>query len=166
MTGGMGLDNSAGGLPPQAVSLSPMEILSIRTQSNSSSGLSGENVVVSPFGELILALTQAFLQNETVFKQSAAQAATRLQNEAEQNARNAEQKQFLVKVANALQQASETGQMPQLPSLPTTSFQAYSKTGQPSAVTPSPQSTQVFSSLANQVNAAVQSLSQLSEGQN
>jgi hypothetical protein len=118
-------------------------------------------VVISPFGEFIIALIRIQMMNTEFFKQTAAQAAARLQNEAIQ-ARNAEANQFLTGVATALQQASQTGSLSSIPAPPAPkAAQAYTWVGQPvtaKAVSTIPQTdaaslTQLFSTLATQINA-------------
>jgi hypothetical protein len=169
MTGNATLENSGNIAQLQiALPLTPTEALSATAQGNTTpagNGTSSGNVVISLFGELILALTNVLLQNAAIFKETAAQAAARIQSEAEQQAAAAS-KQFLTAVANALQKSSETGQLPQLASVPTPSFQAYSRTGQPapalpatSIPTPAPSDSisQLFMMLAHQAKAAGQS---------
>jgi hypothetical protein len=164
MTVGVGLESGGGVSTSLPQPLSPMELLSANSQGSATTGASGSNgesVIISPFGELILALTQVLLQNAAIFKETAAQAALRVQSEAEQNASN-ESKQFLSQVANSLQVASETGELPKLPSLAAQPLQAYSRTGLPAALTPltnvsndaNTSAGQILTVLANQVNAA------------
>jgi hypothetical protein len=161
MSGAVGLE-SGGSVPASSVSIPPnqIELLFAMAQSSPSVGGSGSgfsNVIISPFGELILGLIQVQLQNVQMFKQSAAQAAARLQQEAQQKY-SAQETQFLNNLANALQQASQTGE---LPSQLAPSVQAYTRTGQPvttnaiPAVQPTSTNTnitQLFTMLAQQVN--------------
>jgi hypothetical protein len=142
-----------------------MEVLEAIAQNNIAPGTGGNiagNVIVSPFGELIISLIQLQMENAVIFKETAARAAARLQSEAHQKAA-AESKQFLMGVANALQQASQTGELPSLPSQLTSSIQAYTRTGLPvttNAIANIPADStsislsQLFTLLASQVKAA------------
>jgi hypothetical protein len=121
-------------------------------------------VIVSPFGELIVSLTQVLIQNATVFKQTAAMAAERIQAEAAQNAAS-EFSPFLTKVANALQQSAQTGELPKLDVTMSPTTLAYNRVGQPdtslsvtgpTALT-STSIDQLFSTLASQASAVAQS---------
>lgn len=144
-----------------------MEVLTAIAQQNldGGGGAASSNVVISPFGELIVALIQLQMQNTQYFKETAAQAAARLQAAAQQE-ENTESKQFLSNFSNALQTAAQTGELPELPTPPVSPIQAYSRTGQPVATNPlnNPISastnislTQLFASLTSQVNAAQKS---------
>lgn len=171
MMGTFGLDSSATIHPSQPASqANSMEVLDAIAQNNITPGSGGSvagNVIVSPFGELIIALIQMQMQNAAIFKQTAAQASARAQQEAQQQA-SAESKQFLNNVANALQEASQTGNLPPILTQLTPSIQAYTRTGQPAstnATSNAPMTSisalsQFFSSLANQVNASLKSVSQ------
>jgi hypothetical protein len=115
--------------------MNAMEVYTAIAQENIDGGTSGGglgNVIISPFGQLIVALIQLQMQNTEYFKESAAETAARLQAAAEQQA-NAETKQFLSGFANALQTASQTGELPQIQSPNTTSIQSYTRTGLPVA---------------------------------
>jgi hypothetical protein len=146
--------------------LNPMEVLTSIAEANvngGSSGTSAGNVIISPFGELIVALIQVQMQNAEYFKQVAAQAAARLQQQAEQQA-NEQSKQFLTKVANDLQTASQTGDLLQMPQQSALPIQAYSKTGQPVTANivsniptdpTNPSLSQVLTIVTSQVKAAL-----------
>jgi hypothetical protein len=166
MTGNVGLDSTVSNHPSQLSQPSnSMEVLDAIAQNNLAPGTGGTiagNVIVSPFGELIVSLIQVQMENAEVFKETAARAAVRLQDEAHQQAQ-AESKQFLTKVANALQQAAQTGELPPLPSQLTTSIQAYTRAGLPvttNAITDVPTDSmsislsQLFASIVSQVKAA------------
>ncbi len=166
MTGNVGLDSTVSSHPSQLSQPSnSMEVLEAIAQNNISPGTGGNiagNVVVSPFGELMISLIQVQKENAAIFKETAARAAARLQDEAHQKA-DAESKQFLTGVANALQQAAQTGELPSLPSQLTSSVQAYTRTGLPvttNAIANVPTDStsislsQLFASLVSQVKAA------------
>jgi hypothetical protein len=118
--------------------------------------------VVSPFGELILALTQLLLESEAAFKETAAQAAARLQSEAQQNASD-QASQFLASAASALQDSSRTGQLPNLPTPQAQNIQSYGKNGQPDIVTAVSGPSKIIAMLAAQANARVQALAQANQ---
>lgn len=118
---------------PPPMPTDPMAVLSQIAQANVSGNTSGSpagNVIISPFGELIVSLIQLAMQNTQMFQQSAAETAAKLQQQAEQQS-NAQTQQYLDRVANALQQASQTGVMPQLPTPPNQSTLAYTSSGLP-----------------------------------
>jgi hypothetical protein len=171
MTGAVGNQSAGSAQTLQALPLQdPMAVLTSIAEANvngGSGGTSSENVLISPFGELIVALIQLQMQNTQYFKVSAAQASSRLQEEAEQQA-NEQSKQFLTNMANALQTASQTGELPELPHQPAPVIQAYTRSGllvvsESNSVSPSDPSasslSQVFTRLTNQVAAVTQSSS-------
>jgi hypothetical protein len=143
-----------------------MELLTQIAQGNLSGNPGGSpagNVIISPFGELIVSLIQLAMQDAELFKQTAAEAAARAQQEAAQ-ASSADMKQFLNRLSEALQQASQSGELSQIAAPSTLPTLSYSRSGQPltanavSGIGSSTLSTSlapVLSSLTSQVQAAL-----------
>lgn len=166
MTSGVGIDaGGAAAYTPPPMPPDPMAVLSQIAQANISGNTSGSpagNMLISPFGELIVSLIQLAMQNTQMFQQSAAETASKLQQQAEQQT-NAQTQQYLDSVAKSLQQASQTGVLPQLPTPSNQSILAYTSSGLPLKTNSLTFTTepgdgvnldQLFQSLAVQVQAA------------
>ncbi|HEV3439584.1 MAG TPA: hypothetical protein VG122_19625 [Gemmata sp.] len=172
MTGIGGLGNaSSASATQQAQALNTLELIQALSSANASNGVSSaagigltqSSANISGLGQLFSNLQQLVTQNPTQFTQVVSQIASELQSASQ--TQTGTTSQFLSQLANTLQEAATTGDMPQLQqhhhhALQT---QSYNSGGQPvtSGAAVDAQSSfnanlqQLFVTLSQQVGAAL-----------